>query len=94
MSNTPNVDTAQFAEIVAGWERQVSCEANTKSGDPCNRPATLLVNVHGCERITSCTQHYRAYVAKCAAEDASGGRKCYFCDLVARFEDSHTAVRL
>lgn len=90
-----NTDTTAFNAIVAEWEHPKLCEANTKSGTPCRRPARVLVNVHGCEVVPTCTQHYRAHTAAIEAAEQGEPRGCYFsCGLVATWAASHTVVRI
>lgn len=89
-------DTAAFDAVIAEWKETVPCEVDTKAGGQCQRPAQWLVNVHGCDRYTACTQHYRAIAVdneRGAARAGSG--RCLNCGRVDRtYAEAHTAVRI
>lgn len=83
-----------FNQIIEAWDNEVQCSWPTKAGT-CKRQASWVINLHGCDSGTACTQHYRAWLQVQAARDLDGGGPCPICKRMYRTLDSyHTAVRL
>lgn len=96
---TPAV--TEFDQIVAAWDQQIPCEAETKSGNPCRRPGHWLIDMHGEGGATICGQHLSSWVKECEAKLASDrlvGKlpRCPVCDrMFAQILGAYvTAVRL
>ncbi|AIU07993.1 hypothetical protein [Mycolicibacterium smegmatis] len=88
-----------FYDVVGAWDDKVLCQCETQRGDQCRRSAQWLVNSHGCERLTMCTQHFHdavAYLEDFFAEFKGGD--CSICGrffaVFSDFSDTFTAVRL
>lgn len=84
-------DQDTFNQALSGWDMKVPCEMRTKSGAACKRPAAWAINMHGCEHVTSCGQHYHRRLRQLTGPPGN----CFMCN--REFESihaAHTAVRL
>ncbi|MCV7300867.1 hypothetical protein H7J93_14670 [Mycobacterium barrassiae] len=64
MSVTPANDIEAFERVIAAWSEPVDCEAHTKLGAQCRRPAHWRLDLHGCETVLLCRHHLRAWELK------------------------------
>lgn len=88
--------TITFEGVVSAWHERPNCEMDTKQGDRCSRPATMRINLHGCEQSLACGQHLNAWKRKGSANMRAGYLpRCAHCGRTfASFDDAYTVVPL
>ena len=90
----PAQSASTFDQVIAAWPDRVACEMSTKRGPRCQRAASWVVNLHGCEHVLMCGQHLAAWVDEINSQRL-GDPRCVHCGRVfACASDAFTVTAL
>lgn len=70
MTTTPP-DIDAFERVIAAWSDTLDCQANTKLGAQCRRPARWRLDLHGCHVVLLCGNHLRGLGTESAGDDGA-----------------------